>query len=84
MLFVFDHSQILIEEYERCIKYMLLFLVVFLVLPTDKLPLGEVSEYADDCAVLPEGHGEPHGHHHVGGAAVLGRENGLEVIPHLK
>lgn len=34
--------------------------------------------------MLPEGHGEPHSHHHVGGATVLGRENGLEVTPHLK
>lgn len=33
---------------------------------------------------LPEGHGEPHGHHHVGGAAVLRGENRLEVTPHLQ
>lgn len=33
---------------------------------------------------LPEGHREPHSHHHVGGAPVLGRENGLEITPNLK
>jgi len=34
--------------------------------------------------VLPEGHGEPHSHHHVGGAAVLRGENAQEITPHLK
>lgn len=34
--------------------------------------------------ILPEGHREPHSHHHVGGAPVLGRENGLEITPNLK
>ena len=32
----------------------------------------------------PEGHGEPHGHHHVGGAAELGVEDGQEIAPHLQ
>lgn len=34
--------------------------------------------------ILPEGHREPHGHHHVGGAAVLGGENSLEITPYLE
>ena len=34
--------------------------------------------------VLPEGHGEPHGHHHVGGAAVLWGEDGQEVTTYLR
>lgn len=34
--------------------------------------------------VSPEGHGEPDRHHHVGGATVLRRENGLKVGPDLQ
>lgn len=34
--------------------------------------------------VSPEGHGEPHSHHHVGSATVLRRENSLKITPYLK
>lgn len=34
--------------------------------------------------ILPEGHREPHSHHHVGGAAILRGENSLKITPHLK
>lgn len=34
--------------------------------------------------VSPEGHGEPHSHHHVGSATILRRENSLKITPHLK
>lgn len=33
---------------------------------------------------LPEGHGKPHGHHHVGDPPVLWIKHCQEVAPHLK
>lgn len=34
--------------------------------------------------VSPEGHGEPHSHHHVGSATILRWEHRLKITPYLK
>lgn len=48
------------------------------------LTVSFVSKCPDhSCVLLPEGHGKPDSHHHVGGAAIFRGENGQEIIPHL-
>lgn len=43
------------------------------------------SGFISTCdQVSPEGHGEPDGHHHVGRAAILRRENSQKITPDLK